>query len=52
MRGASEMRARILEELRKIGAGEYAKNRTDMYHVLRPYMDRAITNTKRLDCRI
>lgn len=40
---------KLTECLKKIGAGEYAKNRTDMYCVLRPYMDTAIANAKNLD---
>ena len=35
--------------LRDIGVGDYRKNRPDMYEVLRPYMDIAIANAKRLD---
>lgn len=33
----------------KIGSGEYKKNRTDMYQVLRSFMDFVIANAKRLD---
>lgn len=40
---------KLTECLKRIGAGEYAKNRTDMYCVLRPYMDTAIANAKSLD---
>lgn len=40
---------KLTECLRQIGAGEYEKNRKDMYHILRPYMDKAIRNAKRLD---
>lgn len=32
-----------------IGAGTYEKNRKDMYQVLRPFMDYAIANAKRLE---
>ena len=32
-----------------IGAGVYEKNRADMYMVLRPFMDYAIANAKRLE---
>ena len=32
-----------------MGAGVYEKNRADMYQVLRPFMDCAIANAKRLD---
>ena len=35
--------------LKNMGAGSYEKNRPDMYEVLRPYMDIAIANAKRLD---
>ena len=45
----SEYWPKLTECLKKIGAGEYAKNRTDMYHILRPYMDTAIANAKSLD---
>ncbi len=45
----SEYWPKLTECLKKIGAGEYAKNRTDMYHILRPYMDTAIVNAKSLD---
>ena len=41
--------SKLTEWLTKIGAGEYKKNRTDMYKVLRPFMDFAISNAKRLD---
>lgn len=45
----SEYWPKLTECLKKIGVGEYAKNRTDMYHILRPYMDTAIANAKSLD---
>ena len=32
-----------------MGAGVYEKNRADMYQVLRPFMDCAIANAKRLE---
>jgi hypothetical protein len=32
-----------------MGAGEYAKGRADMYTVLWPFMDIAISNAKKLD---
>ena len=32
-----------------IGAGTYEKNRRDMYQILRPFMDFAIANAKRLE---
>lgn len=45
----SEYWPKLTECLKKIGVGEYAKNRTDMYHILRPYMDTAIANAKSLN---
>ena len=41
--------SKLTDWLTKIGVGEYKKNRTDMYKVLRPFMDFAIVNAKRLD---
>ena len=35
--------------LKNIGVGTYEKNRTDMFQVLRPFMDIAVVNAKRLD---
>ena len=35
--------------LKSIGQGEYTKGRTDMFHVLLPFMDYAIANAERLD---
>lgn len=35
--------------LTEIGAGVYEKNRKDMYQILRPFMECAIANAKRLD---
>lgn len=35
--------------LKSMGYGDYAKNREDMYFILRPFMDAAIHNAKRLD---
>ena len=40
-----------IHRLKNIGAGSYEKNRPDMYEVLRPYMDNALANAKRLDKR-
>lgn len=40
---------KLTECLTSIGAGKYTKNRTDMYKILRPYLDVAIANAKRLD---
>jgi len=41
--------SKLTEWLSGIGAGTYTKGREDMYAVLRPYMDEAIRNAKRLD---
>ena len=38
---------KLTEHLKQIGAGEYTKNREDMYQILYPYMDYAIGNAKR-----
>lgn len=40
---------KLTDWLKKIGEGEYKKNRQDMYWILRPFMELAITNAKRLD---
>jgi hypothetical protein len=40
---------KLSEWLDNIGTGEYTKGRTDMYAVLRPFMEIAITNAKKLD---
>ena len=40
---------KLTDWLIKIDKGEYRKKRTDMYHILRPFMDFAIVNAKRLD---
>ncbi len=45
----SEYWPKLTEWLVNIGEGEYKKNRSDMYSVLRPYMDVAINNAKRLN---
>ena len=42
---------KLSDWLQNIGAGAYEKNRPDMYEVLRPYMDNALANAKRLDKR-
>lgn len=41
--------SKLTEWLVSMGAGEYAKGRADMYTVLRPFMDIAIANAKKLD---
>lgn len=35
--------------LNEIGKGEYEKNRGDIYDILRPYLDTAVANAKKLD---
>lgn len=40
---------KLTECLESIGAGEYKKNRLDMYKLLRPYLETAIAFAKRLD---
>ncbi|SET43518.1 RloB-like protein [[Clostridium] aminophilum] len=40
---------KLTEWLSYVGKGKYKKNRKDMYTVLRPYMDFAIENAKKLD---
>lgn len=40
--------SKLTEHLEKIGAGKYQKNRDDMYAVLKPYIDTAIKNAKKL----
>lgn len=45
----SEYWPKLTGWLSEIGAGVYEKNRKDMYQVLRPFMDVAIANAKRLE---
>ena len=40
---------KLSEWLVSMGYGEYTKNRKDMYDILRPYMDAAIANARRLE---
>lgn len=40
---------KLTEILTSLDLGEYAKNRTDMYQSLLPYMDTAIANAEKLD---
>ena len=40
---------KLTEYLKQIGAGEYTKNRKDMYQILYSYMNYAIGNAKRLN---
>jgi len=40
---------KLSECLNALGAGDYRKNRPDMYHLLRPSLDFAIANAARLD---
>lgn len=44
----SEYWPKLSAHMRALGKGEYRKNRQDMYEILRPIMDRAIANSKRL----
>lgn len=44
----TEYYPKLTDCLKNINAGEYKKNRTDMYHILYPFMDNAIANAKRL----
>lgn len=44
----SEYFPKLTECLTKIGAGKYKKNRSDMYYLLRPHMDIALTNARKL----
>lgn len=45
----SEYWPKLTGWLNGIGAGDYEKNRKDRYQVLRPFMNTAIANAKRLD---
>ena len=40
---------KLTEWLESIGVGGYEKSRKDMYHILRPFLDFAIANAKRLE---
>jgi hypothetical protein len=40
---------KLTERLESIGAGAYTKGRSDMYTMLRPYMEPAIVNAKKLE---
>lgn len=40
---------KLTEILTSQGLGKYEKNRTDMYEILKPYLDTAITNADKLD---
>lgn len=44
-----EYSSKLSEWLTNLGYGGYQKNRNDMYHILRPYMDTAIRNAKKLE---
>ncbi len=44
-----EYKSKLSENLNTIGAGDYHKNRDDMFFVLREYLNFAIDNAKRLD---
>ncbi len=45
----SEYYPKLSEWLLNIGQGEYAKNRADIYNILRPFLKDAIRNAKRLN---
>lgn len=45
----SEYWPKLSAYLCALGKGEHSKNRQDMYKILHPMMDYAITNAKRLD---
>ena len=45
----SEYIPKLTEWLNRIGKGEYEKNREDIYDTLRPYLNDAIRNAKKLD---
>ncbi len=40
---------KLTKHLKSIGAGEYTKGRDDMYDILKPYMETAIFNAKKLE---
>ena len=40
---------KLSENLTAIGYGKYAKNRSDMFEILRPYMNNAIHNAQKLE---
>ncbi len=42
---------KLTEHLKKINAGEYTKDRDDMYLILKPFVDTAIKNAKKLAFR-
>lgn len=44
----SEYWSKLTKHLNSIGQGDYRKNRDDMYHVLIPYIDTAISNAEKL----
>ncbi len=45
----TEYWSKLSTHLTQIGKGEYTKNRKDMYHILRPFLDIAIVNAKKLN---
>lgn len=45
----SEYWQKLSDCLKSISGGKYEKNRSDMYVLLEPYMDCAVTNAKKLD---
>ena len=45
----SEYWPKLSDYLNKMGYGDYSKNRDDIYTILRPFMEIAIANARRLD---
>ena len=45
----TEYWTKLTEWFESIGVGTYQKNRQDVYEILRPYMEHAIRNAKKLD---
>ena len=45
----SEYWPKLTEKLKSLGEGEYRKNRDDMYRILYPHMNDAITNAEKLE---
>lgn len=39
---------KLSQKLKRLGKGDYKKNRADMFSILRPYVDTAIKNAKKL----
>lgn len=47
----TEYYPKLTEWMRNIGQGEFAKNRDDLYTILRPYLEVAIQRAKKLDAQ-